>query len=207
MKRLIDLSQTIEDNQPVFPGDVKTSLFQTKYLNTNNYNDYRLEIGMHSGTHVDGPMHLTESPEFISVIPPESFIARGCLLDVRNQSPIRLITEYEQLVPEDSIVLLCTGQDRLYGSPRYFKDYPVVGLDLCKFLLKKKIKMLGMDAPSPDRYPYEVHKFLLSHGIYITENLTNLDKLVGANSFEVVALPLKIKSDSSMARVLARVDV
>jgi hypothetical protein len=65
--------------------------------------------------------------------------------------------------------------------------------------------MLGMDTPSPDRAPYQVHQSLLSAGIYIIENLTNLNKLTGEKYFEIISLPLKIKANSSPARVLARI--
>jgi kynurenine formamidase len=65
--------------------------------------------------------------------------------------------------------------------------------------------MVGMDMPSPDKYPFEIHKLLFDNGIYIIENLMNLDKLLGIKKFEVIALPLKIKADSSIARVVAKV--
>jgi kynurenine formamidase len=77
MDTLIDLSQTFTDNPPVFPGDTGASLFQTKHLKVDGYNDHRLETGMHAGTHIDGPMHLTDSQEFISDLSLDSFIGQG----------------------------------------------------------------------------------------------------------------------------------
>lgn len=67
--------------------------------------------------------------------------------------------------------------------------------------------MIGLDTPSPDRYPFAVHKHLLEHGVLILENLARLDQLLTATSFEVIALPLNVKADSSIARVVARVKV
>jgi kynurenine formamidase len=195
----------IENDMPVYPGDIKASLFQNRYLATNAHNNHRLEIGMHSGTHVDGPMHLTESGEYIYEMPLNSSIGTGCVLDVRGQSVIRLKPEYENQITDNSIVLLYTGWDSFYGTKEYYEEHPVVDMDFCTMLLRKRIKLLGMDIPSPDRYPYDAHKVLLSNKILIAENLTNLDKLLDGKSFEVIAFPLKIKADSSMARVVARV--
>lgn len=76
---------------------------------------------------------------------------------------------------------------------------------LARFLLSRKVKMLGMDLPSPDEYPFPVHKLLLENNVYILENLTNLDKLLNLSAFEVIAFPLKMRADSSIARVVARV--
>lgn len=204
MERLIDLSYMIEDNMPVYPGDIRTNLFQTNYLSVNEYNNHRLDISMHSGTHIDSPMHLTESKEYISEALLESFIAVGCVLDVRNQPVITMKTEYERLIKANSIVLLYTGWDKFYGKTEYYQEHPIVDIDLCRFLLQKNIKMLGMDMPSPDKYPFEIHKLLFENKIYVIENLTNLDKLLGVENFEVIAFPLKIKADSSIARVVAR---
>lgn len=65
--------------------------------------------------------------------------------------------------------------------------------------------MIEDNMPSPDKYPFEAHKLLLKNNIYIMENLTNLDKLLEAQGFEVIAFQLKIRADSSMTRSIARV--
>lgn len=204
MEELIDLTHIIEDNMPIYPGDIRTNLFQTKYLSVNKHNNHRLDISMHTGTHIDAPMHLTESKEYISELSLESFIATGCVIDVRNQPIIKMKTEYEELIKENSIVLLYTGLDKFYGMQKYYEEHPILDIDLCEFLLKKNIKMLGIDMPSPDKYPFQIHKLLLKNKVYIIENLTNLDKLLGNKNFEIIAFPLKIKADGSMARVVAR---
>lgn len=204
LEELIDLTHIIEDNMPTYPGDIKTNLFQTNYLSIHKYNNHRLDIGMHAGTHIDSPMHLIESNKYISELSLDSFIATGCIIDARNQPIIKMKSEYEEMVKENSIVLLYTGSDKFYGNPEYYEEHPIVDINFCKFLIKKNIKMLGIDMPSPDKYPFEIHKLLLENKIYIIENLTNLDKLVGNKNFEVIAFPLKIKADSSLVRVAAR---
>mgnify|MGYP001479950097 CR=1 FL=1 len=205
MEKLIDLSQVIKDEMPVYPGDLKTSLFQTQYLSVHKYNSYRLDINSHAGTHIDSPMHLTERRRFIGELPLESFIGVGSILDVRKQPVIKMKTEYVGLIKEGSIVLLYTGYDQVYGKPEYYHGHPVVDPEFARFLLSKKVKMLGMDLPSPDEYPFPVHKLLLENNVYILENLANLDKLLNLPAFEVIAFPLKIRADSSIARVVARV--
>lgn len=205
MEKLIDLSYIIEDNIPVYPGDSITSLKQVKSLQEDFYNNHRLDISMHSGTHIDSPMHLTESKEYIYEMPLESFIGIGCIIDVRNQLIIKEKPEYKELIEENSIVLLYTGWDQEYGKNSYYENHPVIDISFAKLLIEKNIKMLGIDMPSPDRYPFETHKLLFKNKICIMENLRNLDKLLGVPSFEVIAFPLKIRADSSMTRAVARV--
>lgn len=203
--KLIDLSHVIEDNMPVYPGDIKTNLHQTKYLLADKHNNHRLDISMHSGTHIDSPMHLTDCKQYISELSLESFIAQGCVLDVRNQTIIKLKAEYDALIKSSSIVLLYTGYDAHYGTKEYYENHPCVDIDLCKLLIEKNVKMVGMDIPSPDRYPFEIHKLLFKNNIYVMENLTNLNQLLNVDKFEVIAFPLKLKADSSMTRAVARI--
>jgi len=203
--KIIDLSHEIHDNMPVYPGDTVTGLQQIKFLDTDMHNNHRLDINMHAGTHIDSPMHLTNCRTYISEISPESFIGEGCVLDVMGQRIINYKVEYNALVRENSIVLLYTGFDEYYGKKEYYENHPCLDTRFCEFLVRKKVRMVGMDTPSPDRYPFEIHRMLFNNNIYILENLTNLDKLLNAGRFEVIAFPLKIKADSSITRAVARV--
>ena len=64
-----------------------------------------------------------------------------------------------------------------------------------------------MDLPSPDNYPFEIHKKLFANNILIVENLTNLSELIGVKDFDIIAFPLKIRAEASLVRVVACIDV
>jgi kynurenine formamidase len=207
MKTIIDLSQVIEDNMPVHPFDGLVRVYEDKILERDNYNNSRLETGMHAGTHIDAPRHFLNSDMYIKDYELEHFIGNGCLLDVRGESVITLKDEYYDSVKESDIVLLFTDFSSLYGKDDYyerFNNHPIVDTKLANFFIERKIKMLGMDMPKPDNYPFEIHKLLLNNNIFIMENLTNLDKLISVLRFEVIALPLKIKAEASIVRAVAR---
>ncbi|ACR78818.1 MULTISPECIES: cyclase family protein [Kosmotoga] len=205
MPKFIDLTRIIEDGMAVYPGDDETILRQSRQLDKDGYNNHRLEISMHSGTHIDGPMHMTNCEKLILDFPLETLIGEGVVLDVRDQEVIELKEEYKSAIKEGSILLLYTGRDKIFGTKEYFLNNPVVSKEFAEFLVERRIKILGLDSSSPDRYPFEIHKILFAGGVLIAENLTNLDKLLCVDTFEVIALPLRIKADSSIARVIARV--
>lgn len=205
MEKLIDLTHTLTDLIPVYPGDKETRLYHTQNLTTDGYNNHRLETGMHAGTHIDSPMHLLNCNTYISEFPLENFIGKGCLIDARNQPIIKMKPEYESKIIEDCILLFYTGWDTKFGTHEYFNSSPVIDEEFAHTLVQKKIKILGIDTASPDRYPFNVHKALLKNNIPIIENLTNLEKLLHEPNFEVIAFPLKIKADSSILRAVARI--
>ena len=200
--KLIDISHVLDENTPVFPGDYKTSLSVCKTLEKDGYNSYLLTSCLHTGTHIDMPMHLTCDDKTAADFPPGNFFAKGVLLDVRGEKTITVKPVHEDMISAGDIVLLFTGCDKNYARPEYFTDHPVIGEDMAEFLISKKIKMLGMDTPSPDHSPFKLHKKLLESGIFILENLTNLQNLTGIAHFAVIALPLKIKAEAGFVRAV-----
>lgn len=202
---IIDLTHTIKTGMPVYPGDEETRLEHSRQFGKDGYNNHQLSVNMHAGTHIDGPMHLLDVVEYISEISAENFVGDGVLLDVSGAAEVAYKAEYEDIVREAQIVILHTGHGERYGQPEYFTDYPILTAEFVQFLIRKKVKMVGLDTPSPDHSPFEFHKSLFRNHIYIIENLKNVKRLLGVKAFEIIALPLRIQADSSVARVIAKV--
>ena len=206
MTKYIDLSYEIEHQMAVYPGDDELKLYRHRFLNRDYYNDTKLETGMHVGTHIDAPSHLLNKDRFICDYPVEKFIGNGCLLDVRNEEIIKLKDEYLDKVQEGDIVLLYTGYDEFFGTDKYFENHPIVDEKLAQFFVDRGVKLIGIDMPSPDQYPFKVHHKLLENDILIIENLRNLKKLEGVKRFEVRAFPINIRAEASLTRVVARIN-
>ncbi|ACL76216.1 cyclase family protein [Ruminiclostridium cellulolyticum] len=202
---LIDLSHEIVENMPVYPGDDSVRLGQTHKYSKDHYNNHWLETGMHVGTHVDGAMHMTDVCEYICNYPLEKFYGSACVIHTYGKSVLEAESSHTEVLKDKSIVLVHTGMDRFYGQETYYKDHPVLGMSFCEMLVNHGIKLVGIDAPSPDRLPFEIHKYLLGNNILLLENLTNMDKIPAAVDFEVMAFPLKIRADSCMVRAVAKV--
>ena len=206
MSSYIDLSQPIADEMPFYPGDVPVSLKQVASFHEDGYNDFLLSTGMHSGTHIDGIMHLSASLTRISDLPVDAFAGPGLLLNVVGQKIIDVPeSAFNQLKP-GSVVLFHTGFDLYFGQKAYFLSYPAISENTAQLLVKKKVKMVGVDFPSVDYASHKVHNILLSNNILIVENLTNLSALLPYRDFELLAFPLKIRADSSPVRVVARIN-
>lgn len=202
MRQYIDLSRTIFDNEPTFPGDNPTILSKTNFLENDGFNSYQLTSGLHTGTHLDGPAHMTSSPTLISDMDINSFFGKAIVLNVKNQPIILWQDYYRELGCGCDFLILQTGMEHFYGSNKYYNEYPMVDIAFAENLVELNIKFLGIDSPSPDYHPYAIHQKLLSNNISIIENLSNLDQLPNTR-FEIVALPLKIATDSAPVRVIA----
>jgi kynurenine formamidase len=158
---------------------------------------------MHAGTHIDAPAHMLAGGASIQDIPASTFIGRGRLIDARGVAIAGPeLLEGAEIDPGD-IVLVLTGFSDRFGQPAYYRDYPEISEAFAEALIRRGVRLLGLDTPSPDRPPFRVHKLLLANGVLIIENLTNLAALLGAAHFEIAALPLKLDAGAAPARVMA----
>jgi kynurenine formamidase len=202
---LIDLSYPINDRIIVYPGDKQARLEKINDFSRDGFNNFRFTGGMHTGTHIDGPMHMTKSVCFIDDLSLDQFIGTGCLLNASGMGIISCTPEFKSAIVPESIVLIYTGFGKHFGSEEYYKNHPVVSMELARYLVQLKIKMVCLDMPSPDKSPYEVHTLLLNNSVLIAENLAGMEKLLTIKNFEIIALPMPLHADSSPARIVARI--
>jgi kynurenine formamidase len=200
--RYIDLTHPITHNMPTYQGDPLVNLFQTCNICTDGYQNSTLQTGMHAGTHIDGPCHMIKKSPMMNEFDVSNWIGPGVLIDLtNNENPI---TNCNNL--NGSIALLYTGFSNQFYESDYYTHYPTIDTELIDFLIAGNVKMIGIDTPSPDYSPFYQHQKILEAGIFIIENLTNLHQLKSVTKFEIIALPLNIRADSSPARVIARFD-
>lgn len=200
MTHYIDLSHTFTAQMPVYPGDSLPELTKTDH---ETHTNFHVKTGMHVGTHIDAPIHMIKNGTKLSEIPVDHFFGKGHLIDARNKSITAEILENYTIHPGD-IILIHTGFSTHFRQPEYFENYPDITEKFAQKLVELKVKIVGMDTPSPDREPYKIHKILLSNNILIIENLTNLEQLKN-KEFEIIALPPKFETDASPLRVVAKV--
>lgn len=201
-----DLSHPLSSETPHYPGDEALQLEYIKTYTQDGYALTHLSTGFHLGTHLDAPAHLSSNAKNCNDFSVEHFIGTAKLIDVRGQSAIKYFSEYEALLCNEDIVIIYTGWDRHYGKPEYYTHHPIIEEDFAQLLIRKKIKLLGMDMPSPDQFPFLIHQQLLSHNVLILENLKGLDALLPYNKFCLIALPLNIKAEGSFVRAVACID-
>ncbi|MEK6848208.1 MAG: cyclase family protein [Nanoarchaeota archaeon] len=204
--KIIDLTHTYTEDMPVYPGDPKATLEQVAFIDKDTYNDFRITTVMHVGTHMDAPLHMIKDGKRIDEIDPERFIGKGVLIDVRGKIAIDASALEGITIEKGSIVLLFTGFGNKYRTEGYFKGYPELKEDFAEKMVEFGVKIVGMDMLGPDYdKPWLTHKILLGNNITILENLTNLDQLLDAGDFEVIALPAKIQADAAQVRAIAKI--
>jgi kynurenine formamidase len=195
---IIDLSVALNQDTPAYPGDPKISITQSATYASDGCLGHAVQLGTHTGTHIDAPAHMIAGSPTLGTIDIDTFIGRGKLVQGLTQEAL----DTAHIEPGDIVLFDTNTAERLY-DPSYFSDYPIMPDFIIKYLITNKVKLVGLDTCSADNADgFPIHKKLLAAGIPIIENLTNLPAL-HRQSFQVFAVPLKLDLDGAPARVFA----
>ena len=199
---LIDLSVELNEKTPIYPGDPETKISSAVVLERDGYRDHYVCIGTHVGTHMDAPSHMIAGGKNLDELPLDHFSGSGVY--IKTGKTIDLATVQKAPINPDDIVLLHTGMSDVYHDKTYYDDYPAIPEDVARYLVEKKVKIVGVDMCSVDHPPFPVHKILLGGDVLIIENLTNLGALQG-KAFTIYAFSIKLQIDGAPVRVVAEV--
>ena len=216
MTEIIDLSQDIYDGMPVFNGlpEVKIGVHRTheewegiENASTQTPSVLKMELGEHTGTHVDALNHMGKQyvGQSIDTMPLSMFYTEGLCLDFTHKGLSELITAREidislkrvgLTIKEGDTILLCTNHFKRFFRTDHWKNGPGITAEAARWLGEQKIAAFGVETMSPGVPKIsnkEVHQICGELGFTHYENMINLDKLLNRGRFRFIALPLKIR--------------
>ncbi len=206
--KVIDLSHAINSNMSTYTKDEKFQAYDIASIEKDGYNEKLLKLCTHTGTHIDAPSHMINKGKTIDEFNINDFIGIAVIIDVSNLKKIDIedLNTYKDKINNSDFVVLKTGWDKYWGSDTYLKGFPTLTEEAARWLCNFNIRGIGTDTISIDAFDsidFEVHNTILSRGIMIIENLSNLSE-VRAEEFTLVATPLKIENgDASPVRAIA----
>ncbi|MBE6551536.1 MAG: cyclase family protein [Ruminococcaceae bacterium] len=213
--KVIDLSHTIKENMPVYPGTEPPKLNTVNTCEKDCFKETRITMCSHIGTHIDAPAHVISDGLTLDEFPAEQFIGKALVIDCRHISSgenimIADIERYGEKVLSAEFLLFNTGWDRKWKTREYFVNYPCIDEEVLDFIIKKKYKGIGFDTFGPDPVDHDQikrhKKLFLAINMINIENLCNLEEC-GNEIFNLAALPIKTEnSDGAPARVIAIID-
>ncbi len=216
MPEIIDLSQEIYSGMPVFAGlpEVRITVHAT-HEQQDGITDSavvspavnRLELGEHTGTHVDALSHMARQYRGLSIdtMPLSMFYTEGICLDLSHKGLRELIepgdlqralTAAGLTIQPGDTVLLYTDHYRRAFDTEDWPHGPGISAFAARWLGQQRIAAFGVETLSPGvRHVSNraVHHICGEMGFTHYENLVNLYLLAGRGRFRFIALPLKIR--------------
>ena len=214
--KIIDLTLTVSDKIPTFPGSPQPNFIPWENIKEDGYNLEVLFLSSHTGTHMDAPHHFLEKGAKIHEISLKKLVSEAALIQCRKnggqsitKTDIQKFEKNHGKIENFSSVIFYTGWQKNLQKKYYFTKNPGLSVSAAKYLTSKKISLVGIDSPSIDlgKDPkFSVHKIFAKKGVLIVENLANLNK-IKSPTFHLVVLPLKLKNATgSPVRAIAFID-
>lgn len=208
---LVDLSHPIRQGQPSFPGDPALSI-EAHFTTASGprCNLSRITMSSHQGTHLDAMFHFVEDGRTLDQMPLEWFYGPARVIRVPKRAGEEITEEdfrkHEAVLTPGARILFETGWHREYGTMRYYEEAPSMTQVAATYLASRRLRLIGMDTPTPGKDYYEIHHTLLGHGVemVIVEGLANLDALPDDREFQFIGFPLNFAGrDGSPIRAVA----
>ena len=193
---LIDISVQIAPKIPVWPGTLPPEIHVMKNVEKDGVNVSSISMDVHTGTHIDSPLHFVKNGKPIEQLSIEALTGRCLVINLEGE---QLITkEIIKRKIDNKVVnklLFKTDNSKLWSrTNQFYKDY--VGLSECaaKWVVEKGIELVGIDYLSIQAFkqPDKVHITLLEHEVIILEGL-NLEN-VEEGEYILYAFPINIQN-------------
>lgn len=182
--KLIDISRGLLST-PVYPGDPVPSIESIRKISEGSpYNLSLLHACLHTGTHVDAPLHFVDGGLSIDRLPLHLFVGRCLVMAAEGSINADFVNAIDR--PEDIAILL-------------FKGPIEVTADAALALRAKGFITIGTEANTIGGL--EAHRALLGNTIGIIENLDLSQAPCG--TYFLFAPPIKIEgADGAFCRAV-----
>ncbi|MEM2083290.1 MAG: cyclase family protein [Nitrososphaerota archaeon] len=225
--KIIDLSHELFPDMPSYPG---LPLFKIEKIRDSikNGSTINLITSMHThlGTHIDFPLHILPNSKSLDDYSIVDLSGDGIVIDLTYKNEAEEILDedlkkYDDHINKKDILFIFTGwSKKRSNNPEYLFKWPYIGESAVNYLIKKKIKIIGIDTLSiggyskkvSDKWPLpkvpsrKIHEMLLNEGILIVEEVANLDKVLIEEKFVrgfFIIAPLRIKGiEASPCKVI-----
>jgi arylformamidase len=205
---IYDISQTLREGMAIWPGDPQFLQRRVQRIQDGEpANVSTLEMGTHTGTHIDAPLHLDDAALDAANMPVRNFIGPTRVFSISAEKCIRA-ADLEGLDWQGVERALFKTRNSDIEVSSFDTSFVYFDKDAASFLAERRILLVGIDAPSADAFDSKElpsHRILLGNGIVLLESI----RLAGVppGDYSLACLPLKLAgSDGSPVRaVLLRI--
>lgn len=204
MKKLIDLSHTVEHGMitykglpaPIICDFLSREASTSKYAEGTTFHIGKIEMVANTGTYIDSPFHRYADGKDLSELALESIADLDGLVFRVDASQKNIGPElFSNVDVKGKAVLIHTGWAKHWGTEKYFEGHPYLTAEAAEWLKESDVALVGIDSLNIDdtsNGERPVHSILLGADIPIVEHMCQLEK-VPDTAFKFNAVPVKVK--------------
>jgi arylformamidase len=208
MKKWVDVSLPLKNGLVHWPGDPPFTVERVRDLDRgDDATVSHLNMGAHSGTHMDAPAHFIRGGASLDSLPPDAVIGRGRVIGIDDEHAVTP----DELEPcgirrGERILFKTRNSDRCYKTQKFVEDFVYISAGAARLLASRGVRCVGIDYLSVGGYIFdgrETHELLLGAGVWIIEGLDLSG--IEPGPVDMICLPIRLAgAEGAPARVLLR---
>jgi arylformamidase len=204
----IDVSVPLRTGMVHWPGDPPVTIERVMDMaRGDDVTVSAIDMGAHTGTHVDAPFHFLPDAPSLDALDPEAMVGPARVIGIDDDVAIQPdeLARHE-LRPGDRVLFKTANSDRCWTTDEFVEDFVYITEDAAAVLAALPVRLVGIDYLSVGGFHAdgaEIHRRLLGAGVWIVEGLDLRGVEPGA--YDLVCLPLRLAGgDGAPARALLR---
>lgn len=191
---IFDVSVPVRPGMVTYPGDPTVTLERVSAIADGAVaNISRLAFGVHTGTHVDAPIHFIDGAPGTDQLPLDALVGPARVIEA-----VRLDGNSLAGAELAERVLFKTSNSELWSRDEFAHDFVSLTEDGARLLVDRGVRVVGIDYLSIG--DEGAHHVLLEAGVVAIEGLDL--RGVDPGDYQLVCAPLKlVGSDGAPARV------
>jgi len=208
MENWIDISAPIYSGMVHWPDNPAVRIERMQDLSHGDTaNVSKIEMGAHTGTHMDAPRHFLADGAGLDEMPLDATIGPARVIRIEHpQAILPAELEGHNLQAGERVLFRTQNSEHCWNTDQFIEDFVYISAAAAQFIVDRQVRMVGVDYLSVGGFVHdgvETHQILLSAGIWLIEGL-NL-AAVEPGAYELVCLPLRIVgADGAPARAILR---
>ena len=191
---IFDISIGIDENLPLWPGDPELRLHWAANIEQGDLvNLTELSMGIHTGTHIDAPLHFLPNGKPIDSLSLNVFVGEAQVVAIPqdvNLITVDILQDVCEIIA--ARILFKTKNSQLWETSKFQQDYVALEASAAQWLVDQGVQLVGIDYLSiaPFKDPAPTHEILLSNDVVIIESLDL--RSVEPGLYTLICLPLKL---------------
>ncbi|MBN1642783.1 MAG: cyclase family protein [Anaerolineae bacterium] len=193
---IYDISLPISDGLAVWPRDPAVRITQPRHFDMGDHAVVsHLDLGAHTGTHVDAPRHFIPGAPTLNQIPLDRFVGPALVVHVPDADLLTCDVLASLSIPRGTERVLFRTRNSDYwaeSTATFHEDFCAFDEGGARWLIAHGVRLVGIDylsvAPFSNTGP--THRALLGAGVIPLEGL-NLSG-IEPGFYQLVCLPLRL---------------
>lgn len=202
--KIFDISWPIEELMTAYKDKKVVSVTATKSWEQHHARESLVQLGTHTGTHVDMPSHFVEHGQTLDQLDIKKLVGPCVVIDCMHVDDCIMIDDIpSDYALEDRIILFKTKNSLLSSTDAFVSNFVYLSAQTAAFLAQKNVRAVGIDYLGIERNQpeHETHLKLLEKAIPIIEGLRLIE--IDPGEYFFCCLPLALKGlEAAPARAI-----